>query len=73
VNEVARVLAAEIRPALQMDGIDIEVLDVRDGAVRVRLHGSCTGCPSAILAVIMEIEQVLQKRIPEVAYLEAVP
>jgi Fe-S cluster biogenesis protein NfuA len=70
---VARVLATEIRPALQMDGIDLEILDVHDGIVRVRLHGSCTGCPSAIMAVIMEIEQELQKRIPEVAYLEVVP
>jgi Fe-S cluster biogenesis protein NfuA len=70
---VARVLAADIRPALQMDGIDIELLDVCDGVVRVRLHGSCTGCSSAIMAVIREIEQELQKRIPEVAYLEAVP
>jgi Fe-S cluster biogenesis protein NfuA len=54
--QVAHVLAAEVRPALQMDGIDMEVIEVHDGVVRVRLHGSCTGCPSAILAVITGIE-----------------
>ena len=70
---VAHILASEVRPALQMDGGDIEVLDVIDGVVRVRLHGTCTGCPSTVMAVIMGIEQELRKRIPEVEYLEAVP
>ena len=51
----------------------MEVLEVSDGVVRVRLQGGCSGCPSAVMAVIMEIEQELRKRIPEVEYLEAVP
>jgi Fe-S cluster biogenesis protein NfuA len=72
-SRVAHILAGEVRPALQMDGGDIEVLDVRDGTVRVRLHGICSGCPSALMAVIMGIEQELRKRIPEIEYLEAVP
>lgn len=72
-TKVTRVLDAEIRPALQRDGTDIEVLEVEDGVVRVRLHGGCTGCPSAILAIIMDVEQELRKRLPEVQYLEAVP
>ena len=70
---VAHILAHEVRPALQMDGGDIEVLDVCDGIVRVRLHGTCSGCPSTIMVVMMEIEQELRKRIPEVEYVEAVP
>jgi Fe-S cluster biogenesis protein NfuA len=69
---VASVLA-EIQPALQLDGGDIEVVDVHDGIVRVRLHGTCSGCPSVILAVIMEVEQELRKRIAEVEYLEIIP
>jgi Fe-S cluster biogenesis protein NfuA len=72
-TRVARVLAAEIQPALQMDGGDIEVVDVHDGIVRVRLHGTCSGCPSVIMAVIMEVEQELRKRIAEVEYLEVIP
>ena len=70
---VALVLAAEVRPALQLDGGDIEVLDVHDGIVQVRLHGICSGCPSTLMAVIMGIETELRKHLPEVEYLEAVP
>jgi Fe-S cluster biogenesis protein NfuA len=72
-TRVADFLAAEIRPALQMDGGDIELVAVSDGVVRVRLLGTCSACPSTIMAVIMGIEQELRKRLPEVEYLEAVP
>ena len=72
-TRVAQVLANEVGPALQMDGGEIEFLDISDGVVRVRLHGTCSGCPSTIMAVIMGIEQELRKRVPEVEYLEAVP
>jgi Fe-S cluster biogenesis protein NfuA len=70
---VARVLAEEVTPALQMDGGVIELLDITNGVARVRLHGACSGCPSTIMAVIMGIEQELRRRVPEVEYLEAVP
>jgi len=72
-DRVIDVLAAEIGPALQLDGGDIEVIDVSEGIVRLRLHGTCSGCPSAIMAVIMGIEQELRKRLPEVEYVEAMP
>jgi Fe-S cluster biogenesis protein NfuA len=70
---VARVLAEEVGPALQMDCTAIEVLDVTDGVVQVRLSGVCSGCPSTVMSVIMGLEQELRQRIPEVEYLEAVP
>src|SRR4029077_16051148 len=73
VDRVRSVLSAEIAPALQLDGGDIELLDVTDGVARVRLHGVCNGCPSTIMAVIMGIEQELRRRLPEIEYLEAVP
>ena len=72
-DRVARVLAEEIGPSLQMDGGAIEVLAVTEGVVQVRLHGTCRGCPSTVMAVIMGIEQELRRKIPEVEYLEAVP
>jgi Fe-S cluster biogenesis protein NfuA len=72
-ERVARVLAEEVRPALQMDGGDVEVLGVEDGVLRVRLHGTCGGCPSTVMAVIMGLERELRQRIPEIEYLEAVP
>ena len=72
-ERVARVLTQEIGPALGMDGTSIEVLDIDDGVVRVRLNGLCSACPSSIMAVVMGIEQELRRHVPEVEYLEAVP
>jgi Fe-S cluster biogenesis protein NfuA len=70
-ERVARVVTEEVAPLLQMDGGGVEVVGVCDGVVRVRLHGSCSGC--VIQAVIMGVEEELRKRFPEVEYLEAVP
>jgi len=70
---VAKILAEEIQPALETASGHIEVLDVNQAVVRVRLHGPCSGCPSMVLAAILGIEQELRKRVPEVEYLEAVP
>jgi Fe-S cluster biogenesis protein NfuA len=72
-ERVARVLAEEVAPALQMDGTSIEVLDVEDGVVRVRLNGACGCCPTSVRTILMGIEQELRQRVPEVEYLEAAP
>jgi Fe-S cluster biogenesis protein NfuA len=72
-ERISRLLAEEIGPALAMDGTAIEVLDVTDGVVRLRLTGVCGSCPSSIMAAVMGIEQELRRRLPEVEYLEAVP
>jgi Fe-S cluster biogenesis protein NfuA len=72
-ERVAQVLAEEIGPALQMDGIEIEILDVEDGVARVRLPGACVTCPSTVMTMVMALEQELCRRIPEIKYLEAVP
>jgi Fe-S cluster biogenesis protein NfuA len=72
-DRVAHVLVEEVAPALAMDGNGVEVLDIDEGVVRVRLHGVCTGCPSSIYAVVMGIEEELRRRIPEVRYLEVAP
>lgn len=71
-TRVVDALAREVGPALQMDGGGIEVVDVNDGVVRVRLHNVCNGCPSTIMTVIMGLEQELRRVVPEVEYLEAV-
>jgi Fe-S cluster biogenesis protein NfuA len=72
-NRVTRVLAEEVGPALAMDGAALEVIDIVDGVVQLRLNGVCNGCPSTVMSVINGIEQELRKRVPEVEYLEAVP
>jgi Fe-S cluster biogenesis protein NfuA len=69
---VAKVLADEVAPALQMDGAAIELLDVSDGVARVRLQAGCGGCPSTIMAIVLGLDQELCRRVPEVSYVEAV-
>jgi Fe-S cluster biogenesis protein NfuA len=72
-QRVARIVSEEVAPALKMDGTAIEVLDVTDGVVQVRLNGTCGTCPGSVHAVVMGIEEELRRRLPEIEYLEAVP
>ena len=72
-ERVTQVLAEEVAPALNLDGTAIEVVDVTDGIVQVRLSNVCAGCPSTIMTVVMGLEQELRQRIPEIEYLEALP
>jgi Fe-S cluster biogenesis protein NfuA len=60
-----------IRPALQADGGDVELLGVEDGIVKVRLTGACSGCPMAALTLKEGIEQRLKELVPEVKAVEA--
>ena len=62
----------KIRPALQADGGNIELVDVVDGVVQVRLKGACAGCPGAQMTLKMGVEKVLKEEIPEVKSVEAV-
>ena len=56
-----------IRPAIQGDGGDIELVDVDDqGVVQVRLHGACVGCPGAQMTLKMGVERNLKEKVPEV-------
>jgi Fe-S cluster biogenesis protein NfuA len=71
-QEVENVLRLEAAPAMELDGTGIEVLDVTDGVVRLRLNGVCAGCPATVMTLIMGLEQELRSRIPEIEYLEAV-
>lgn len=57
----------ELRPAVQGDGGDIELVDVSDaGVVSVRLHGACVGCPSSTMTLKYGIEQTLRDRLPQI-------
>ncbi|MGQ9456630.1 MAG: NifU family protein [Armatimonadota bacterium] len=59
-----------IRPHLQADGGDVELVDVVDGVVKVRLKGACHGCPMAAMTLQMGIERILRKEVPEVQSVE---
>jgi Fe-S cluster biogenesis protein NfuA len=56
-----------IRPAVQADGGDIELVDVTpDCVVQIRFHGACHGCPSSTMTLQMGIERNLREKIPEI-------
>ncbi len=64
---------ASIRPMLQRDGGDIELVSVEDDmTVKVRLQGACKGCPGAQMTLKMGVERVLKERVPAVKCVEAV-
>jgi len=60
----------EIRPLLQRDGGDVELVSVEDGLVKVRLQGACAGCPMSQMTLKNGIEKVLKEKIPEVTAVE---
>ena len=63
-----------IRPAVQADGGDIELVDVNsDGVVSVRFHGACHGCPSSTMTLQMGIERNLREKVPQVTQVIPVP
>ena len=63
----------QVRPALQADGGDVELIDVKDdGLVLVKLQGACHGCPMAAMTLQMGIERVLKSQVPEVTGVESV-
>jgi len=69
-NQVKKALQ-DLRPRLQADGGDIELLGVENGVVKVRLKGACAGCPMSTMTLKMGVEQYLKKMIPEVVRVEA--
>jgi Fe-S cluster biogenesis protein NfuA len=71
-EQVTRVLDL-IRPAVQSDGGDLELVDVSDdGIVTVRFHGACVGCPSSSMTLRSGIEQNLKIRVPGVTDVVAI-
>jgi Fe-S cluster biogenesis protein NfuA len=66
VNDKIRAAIDQIRPALQADGGDVELVDVKDGIVKVKLTGACGGCPMATMTLKKGIERVLKQQVPEV-------
>jgi Fe-S cluster biogenesis protein NfuA len=72
MKEKVEAALAKIRPALQADGGDVELVAVEGGLVKVRLKGSCAGCPVAQMTLKQGIERVLKEQIPEVKEVVAV-
>jgi len=67
LEEKVRSAIQDVRPSLQADGGDIELVSVEaDGTVKVRLTGACGGCPMATMTLKMGVENYLKKTVPEV-------
>jgi Fe-S cluster biogenesis protein NfuA len=63
----------KVRPSLQADGGDVQLVDVeQDGMVKVKLMGACGGCPMAQMTLKMGIERILKQNIPEITGVESV-
>ncbi len=70
-EEVEAVLET-LRPSLMQDGGNVELVDIDDGVVKLRLVGSCSSCSSSIMTLKMGIERALKKAIPMVRCIESV-
>ena len=62
----------KIRPMLQRDGGDIELVEVNDGVVKVRLTGACKGCPMSQMTLKQGVEKLLLKEVPGLKEVQAV-
>ena len=71
-KKIVKILDEKIRPAVAKDGGDIKFQEFKDGTVRVKLQGSCSGCPSSTMTLKQGVQNLLCHYIPEVKQVEAV-
>ena len=72
MREKVEAALMKIRPALQADGGDVELVDVSEGVVKLKLTGACVGCPMSTITLHRGIERVLKEQVPEVKEVVAV-
>lgn len=72
MKEKVEAILNQLRLSLQADGGDVELVDVVDGVVKVRLKGACAGCSMSQMTLAFGIEKVLKEKVPEVKRVEAV-
>jgi Fe-S cluster biogenesis protein NfuA len=72
LKEAVEKALAKIRPMLQRDGGDVELVEVDNGVVKVRLTGACKGCPMSQMTLKNGIERLLKQEVPGLTAVEAV-
>jgi Fe-S cluster biogenesis protein NfuA len=72
MQEQVKEVLDKIRPSLQADGGDVELVDIIDGVVKVRLKGACAGCPMSQMTLKNGIEKLLKREVPAVITVEGV-
>jgi Fe-S cluster biogenesis protein NfuA len=73
MREKVEAVLKKIRPNLQADGGDVELVDVVDGVVKVKLTGACGTCPMSTMTLKMGVERILKEQIPEIKRVETTP
>jgi Fe-S cluster biogenesis protein NfuA len=72
LKQLVELALGKIRPLLQRDGGDIELVEVNDGVAKVRLTGACKGCPMSQMTLKQGVEKVLLKEVPGLKEVQAV-
>ncbi len=72
VSKIIEVLDAKIRPAVARDGGDIKFVSFENGVVKVKLQGSCSGCPSSLMTLKQGVQNLLKHYVKEVNSVEAI-
>ena len=72
MKELVEKALEKIRPLLQRDGGDIELVEITDGIVKVRLTGACKGCPMSQMTLKQGVERLLLKEVPGLKEVQAV-
>ncbi|HEY4711554.1 MAG TPA: NifU family protein [Dehalococcoidia bacterium] len=72
MREKVQAALERVRPALLADGGDVQLIDVKDGVVTLKLTGACGGCPMATMTLRNGIERVLKEQVPEVKKVVAI-
>ena len=70
--EKVQAVLDQVRPMLQRDGGDVELIDVVDGIVKVKLQGACGSCPMSTMTLKMGIEAAIKEQIPEIVEVQQV-
>ncbi len=63
---------SEIKPQIQADGGDIDLVAIENNIVKVRLRGACAGCPMSALTLKAGVERIIKQKVPEIKSVEAV-
>jgi Fe-S cluster biogenesis protein NfuA len=72
VEKRVQAALAEIKPQIQADGGDIDLVAVEKNIVKVRLRGACVGCPMSALTLKQGVERIIKQKVPEIQSVEAV-
>mgnify|MGYP001263971323 FL=1 len=70
-KKIIHILETKVKPAVANDGGDIKFLDYKDGVVKVKLQGSCSGCPSSTITLKRGVQNLLKHYIPDIKQVEA--